>query len=174
MKIHIEFEMTPGLKKMAAVAVMTAVFAFGAAAHAQAAPSSESVVNSPLASLGPAVAALQAQVAALRAAELVDRATITASGDVVTQNSAWLAHVDHPSAGTYVVKFAAGAFSARPTCVSSALANDVIVPGTLAAPVLWTPAVGCTPATLTSVTCQARTERAGVVDSGISLICAGP
>jgi hypothetical protein len=179
MKIHIELEMTPrsGWKEtVAAVAAMAAVLAFGTVAYAQTEPSSESVIHSTLSSLASAVAALQTQVAALRAAEHVDRATLSASGDVVTENGAWVGHVDHPSPGTYVVRFASGAFTARPTCVSSALANDVIVPGTATGPVLWTPAVGCTPATLASVTCQVKAEptRSGGVDTGISLICVGP
>jgi hypothetical protein len=172
MKIHIEFEMTPGMKKTAAVAAMMAVLAVGTAAYAQPAPSSESVSTSTLSS---AVAALQAQVAGLRAVEHVDRATLSASGDVVTQNGAWLARVDHPSAGGYVVRFAPGAFSARPTCVAIALANDLVFPDAVIGTVLGAPVLACTSATLTSLTCQARDRPgSGGVDTGISVICMGP
>jgi len=172
-KIHIEFDPSPRLRRaLAAGAAASVLFLGGAVAYAQsAATTNDTLIGSALNTLGNAVALLQAQVAQLQAADHVDRATIAASGAVVAQNGAWLGRVAHPSTGSYVLAFATGAFSTPPTCVLSAIASDAVVPGISGAAPL-APALSCSHATPSSVACQSR---AGIiaVDTEISAICVG-
>ncbi len=115
--------------------------------------------------LGGAVA--YAQATPPPAAEHVDRATLAAAGSVVTQNGRWISRVEHPLAGKYVVTFTSGAFSAAPTCVATAVADEALRPGIVA------PFLSCSPPTSASVSCQARAGGAPV-DADIALICVGP
>jgi hypothetical protein len=175
-KIRIDLELTPGVKRAVALAAAGSVLLFGGAvAYAQTAgTSSDTLIGSALNTLGTAVAVLQAQVAALQAADHVARATISPSGVVSAQNGKWLSRVDHPFAGNYVLTFAPGVFSAAPTCVATALAHEFIDPATTGGPVLSAAMLGCSGATPYSVTCQVRVDRGVPADTGLSMICVGP
>jgi hypothetical protein len=177
-----KLEPTPQTKRTLTVVAAVCALALagllalgGAVAHAQTSTDGTgSVVNATLRSLAAAITALQARVATLEGAEHVDRATVSAAGAVVTQNGAWLDRVDHLSPGAYTLAFAPGTFKAPPTCVATASATDIALPGTVVSPTLVAASVACAPATLTSLTCQARAERVGGVNAGMSVICAGP
>ncbi len=176
MKTHIDSELTTRTRRALPVVAAGAVLLFGgAAAYAQTSETpSDSVVGLALASLRSAVAALQAQVRTLQAADHIDRATLSPSGAVLAQNGGWLAHVEHPFAGTYGLTFARGAFSAPPTCVATAVGREPAVPAAASGQVLVGAAVSCSPATPSSMTCQGWAEHTVAVDTGISLICVGP
>jgi hypothetical protein len=177
-KIHIDLEIPSGVKRVVAIAAAGSVlFLGGAVAYAQTAgTSSDTLIGSALNSLGNAVALLQAQVAALQAADHVTRATLAPSGALIAQSGKWLSRVDHPFAGNYVVTFTPGAFSAAPTCVATPLAHESADPSALGGPTLSAAMLACSPATLYSVTCQARAgDRGGVpLEIGLSMICVGP
>jgi hypothetical protein len=175
MKIHIELEIPPAVKRAALLAAGTSVLLFGGAvAYGQtAATSSDTLIGSALNTLGTAVSILQAQVAQLQAADHVNRATLATTGAVLTQNGRWLARVDHPTSGFYTLRFASDAFTAAPTCVATAVASDVLVPAALANPSLSVASLACTPATTTSVTCETKFDRVGGVDTGLTVICSG-
>jgi hypothetical protein len=143
MKIHIELELTPGMKRAGLLAAAASVLLGGAVAYAQA--------------------------TALPAADHVKRAVI--SGTVVSQNGGWISRVDRPAQGLSVITFAPGAFASPPACVSVALAAEFV--GTnLATAVGVTYPLGCLPATASSVTCQSRGGNTGY-EPAISIICAG-
>ena|ERR1043165_4087788 len=99
---------------------------------------------------------IQMRLAALEK-EGVYRATLGVTGEVVAQTGSWISVVNHPSPGNFVISFAAGAFSALPTCVATAIVGN-------ASP----PSVECFNVAMTSITCQAT------VDTNISLVCVGP
>ncbi len=173
--IQTEPERTVGARRAVTLAAAVSVLLVGGAvAHAQAGGTSGDVTGLALSSLRSAVAALQVQVAALQAADHVDRATISASGAVLSQNGRWLGRVEHPFAGNYLLSFAPGAFTAPPTCVVTALANESVSPSTVGGLVLAVVSFACTAATPSSMTCQGRSERGNGVDAGMSLICVGP
>ena len=152
MKIQVELELTRGVRRAAMFVTAASVLSVGGAvAHAQTGGTitDTSVTSLALSSLRSAVALLQAQVATLQAADHVGRATVSASGEVVTQNGRWLSCIAHPSGGNYVLTFAPGTFSTPPTCVVTALANETVGPSPVPS------AVSCSSATPSSVTCQA-------------------
>lgn len=175
MKIHIDLELTPRVKRALSVAAAGSVLLFGGAvAYAQTTgTSSDTLIGSALNTLGTAVAVLQAQVASLQALDHVARATIPASGGAIIQNGKWLSRVDRPFAGTYVMTFTPGVFSSAPTCVGTALAHQSGDPST-GGPVLSASMLSCSSATLSSVTCQVSADRNGPLDTGMSMICVGP
>ena len=157
------------------IAALSVLSIGGAVAYAQTGGTAgDTVVGLALSSLRSTVTVLQAQVGALQAADHVDRATLSTAGSVVTQNGRWIARVDHPFPGNYVVTFAPGAFSAPPTCVLTALASEATASTGLGGPALIGPIIACYPPTPSSVTCQARGERGGGFDTAVSVICVGP
>jgi hypothetical protein len=175
-KIHIDLDLTPGVKRALSVAAAGSVLLFGGAvAYAQTTgTSSDTLIGSALNTLGTAVAVLQAQVASLQALDHVARATISTTGGVMTQNGKWVGRVDHPAPGDYVLTFTPGVFSAPPSCVATPLAHEMNDPATLGGPLLSVSMLGCSAATLSSITCQVRDDRRGPQDTGLTMICVGP
>jgi hypothetical protein len=141
------------------------LFGGAAVAYAQADGTSGSVVSLTLSSLSSAITGLQGQVSALQGADRVNRATIAPSGAVVSAGSAWIARVEHPSLGNYVLRFAPGAFATPPSCVATGLASVENAPHVA-------PYLSCFPATRTSLSCLAKVEIQSV-DTDLAVICVG-
>jgi len=108
-----------------------------------------------------------AQASSTSTVEHVDRATVSADGTITSQNARWLGHVDHPAAGRYLLTFSPGSFSAAPTCVFGAVADDSVRPELVAA------TLSCSSATSASVACQARAGT-HAANTDLAVICVGP
>jgi hypothetical protein len=175
MKIHIDLELTPRVKRLTVLLAGASVLVFGGAvAYAQPTPaSSDTLIGSALHTLGNAVATLQSEVTALQAADRTFRATVATPGTVVAQTGRWVTRVDNPYAGTHTLTFAAGTFSAPPTCVATAAAISLADQATVGGPVLFGAYMVCGPASVSSITCQQLTAK-GVIDTGFSILCSGP
>ncbi len=163
--MKIELEITRSrLTAALLLAAAASVLGGGAIAHAQstqAATTTDTLVGSALNTLGNAVSALRNDVNVLQMYERVARASITSTGAVTAQTGSWIAKVDHPGPGNYVVRFSPGVFSAPPTCITTANASDPVAP-----------AIECYGVTTTLMVCQA-TEAGAQVNTGLSLLCAG-
>ena len=176
MKIQIDLERTPRVKRLAMLIAGGSVLLFGGAvAYAQPTPASgDTVIGSALHTLGNAVVTLQTQVGALQAADRTFRATVATPGTVLSQNGRWVTRpVDNPYAGTHTLTFASGTFSAPPTCVATAAAISLGDQATVGGPVLFGAYMVCGPASASSITCQELTAK-GVIDTGFSILCSGP
>src|SRR6202034_2216781 len=92
LKIQIALELTPRVKRAFLVVTGASVLLFGgAAAYAQTVGTNgDTRLGAALNTLGSVVAGVQAQLVALQGADRTARATIAASGTVLTQNGKWL------------------------------------------------------------------------------------
>jgi hypothetical protein len=174
-----EGQRAPRRRRLVWIALPTAALVtVSALAHAQLTgpTTSDTVIGAALNTLGNTVALLTVQVARLEAADHTHRLTLSGSGTILGQDAPWLTRVDHPAAGLYELTFAPGAFAAAPTCVVSALAVPPVAPSAIVGGLTATAVAGCTPTTISGVTC--KTWLAGVngptPDVGLSLVCVGP
>jgi hypothetical protein len=163
--MKIQLEMTVGAGRVLLGAACVAILCGGGAlAHAQgsqAATTTDTLVGSALSTLGNAVATLRAEVAILQTSERVARVTLSAAGGITLQTGAWIARVDHPQPGNYILTFTPGVFTTPPTCVATPNANEPVAP-----------TVECTGVGTSSIACTSTTPT-GHVNTAMSLICAG-
>ena len=163
MKIQLEMTLGTGRVLLGAACVVI-LFGGGALAHAQstqAASTTDTLVGSALSTLGNAVTTLRAEVAILQTSERVARVTLSATGAIILQTGAWVARVDHPQPGNYILTFAPGVFTTPPTCVATPNANEPVAPS-----------IQCVGAGTASISCISTTPAAHV-NTAMSLLCAG-
>jgi hypothetical protein len=113
--------------------------------------------------------ALGDRVTTLENGERVQRAQLGSDGSVASQTGTWISLVNHAGVGNYVITFAAGVFSATPTCVATASAGNQISPSIEIYSVSKN-GITCNATSASKLTGDVGTS----IDTGIFLICVGP